>query len=115
MLWERYGIGEELKINDPVTRSPARRNVFWKARDGASPDEASTKLDTLRQRGLISLVCNISVGSWSSRIAERMHRDVEEVRTEVRANLVTGAILVPSGIYALIRAQNGGCAYMTGT
>jgi intracellular sulfur oxidation DsrE/DsrF family protein len=28
---------------------------------------------------------------------------------------VPGAILVPSGIYALIRAQNAGCAYMQGS
>jgi intracellular sulfur oxidation DsrE/DsrF family protein len=42
-------------------------------------------------------------------------RDVEEVQKDVRANLVPGAILVPSGIYALIRAQNAGCAYMPGT
>ncbi len=34
---------------------------------------------------------------------------------ELDANLVSGAILVPSGIYALIRAQNAGCAFMQGT
>jgi intracellular sulfur oxidation DsrE/DsrF family protein len=34
---------------------------------------------------------------------------------EARANLIPGAIVVPSGIYALIRAQNAGCAFMPGT
>lgn len=114
-LWDRYPVGEDTKINDPATHAPARRNVFWKARDGASPQEAATKLSTLQQRGLIILVCNIAANNWATRMAERTHRDAEDVRKEVKANLVPGAILVPSGIYALIRAQNAGCAYMPGT
>jgi intracellular sulfur oxidation DsrE/DsrF family protein len=47
--------------------------------------------------------------------AQKTGRDVEEVRKEVRENLVPGAIAVPSGIFALIRAQNAGCAFMQGT
>ena len=42
-------------------------------------------------------------------------RDPEAVKAEWRENLIPGAILVPSGIYALIRAQNAGCAFMPGT
>lgn len=114
-LWQRYAIGEELKINDPATRTPATRNVFWSGRQGASPGELASMLETLNQRGLISLVCNVSATNWARRIAERSKRDVEQVRAEINANLVPGAILVPSGIYALIRAQNAGCAFMPGT
>jgi hypothetical protein len=66
------------------------------------------------QRGLIGLVCDISVRGWSGRIAERTSQNADGVREEVLANLVPGAILVPSGIYALIRAQNAGAAYMPG-
>jgi len=43
------------------------------------------------------------------------NRKADEVRAEARANLIPGAILVPSGIYALIRAQNAGCAFMPGS
>jgi intracellular sulfur oxidation DsrE/DsrF family protein len=82
---------------------------------GASPDAAAEKIETLSKRGLISLVCNIAAGNVGHSIAERTKQDAESVQREVRANLVPGAILVPSGIYALIRAQNAGCAYMQGT
>ncbi|SRR6266542_1325822 len=115
LLWDRYAIGENTKTNDSATGAPAKRNIFWKARDGASPQESSSTIETLNRRGLISLVCNFSVGNWSRRTAETMHLNVEQVAAEVRANLVPGAILVPSGIYALIRAQNEGCAFMPGT
>ena len=64
---------------------------------------------------MICLVCNIATENWGRRFANKFKRDVAEVQSELKANLVPGAILVPSGIYALIRAQNGGCAYMPGT
>jgi len=52
--------------------------------------------------------------NWAARLAQKLERDVEETRNQVRTGLVPGAILVPSGIFALIRAQNAGCAFMRG-
>ncbi|MEP6495040.1 MAG: hypothetical protein ABJF01_20300 [bacterium] len=111
-MWDRYAIGEDRKIEDSVTRAPARRNIYWRA--GPSGDSSST-IETLHKRGMISLVCNVALGNVGRRLAERTKQKVEDVQTELRANLVPGAILVPSGIYALIRAQNAGCAFMPGT
>ncbi len=111
-IWDKFALGEELKINDRLTHQPARRNPFLKA---ASPNGSSdSSLETLRARGTILLLCNIAMNNWSSRHAEMAKRPVDEVREEVRANLVPGTIVVPSGIFALIRAQNAGCAYMRG-
>jgi intracellular sulfur oxidation DsrE/DsrF family protein len=103
VLWDRYGIGEDAKIDDGRTRLPAKRNVY------------KQQIETLQRRGLISLVCNIALGNWSARAAKRTNRKVDEVLAEARANLIPGTIVVPSGIYALIRAQNAGCAFMPGT
>ena len=64
---------------------------------------------------MISLVCNIALGHMAHDFAERTGRAADDVRQELAANLVPGAVLVPSGIYALIRAQNAGCAYMPGS
>jgi intracellular sulfur oxidation DsrE/DsrF family protein len=114
-MWAKYAIGESRKITDSATHAPAVRNVFWKAAPGASPDASSEKIDTLRTRGLISLVCNIALGSVAYGFAERTKTDVEAVQAEVRANIIPGAFIVPSGIFGLIRAQNAGCAYMEGT
>lgn len=114
-LWARYAIGEDLKLRDPNTRAFATRNVFWQPRAGATGWEAATALEPLQRRGLISLVCNVALGNWASQVARRTQRDPEAVKAEARENLVPGAIVVPSGIYALIRAQNAGCAFMPGT
>jgi hypothetical protein len=115
MLWDKYAVGEDRKINDSATHAPAKRNVFWRAAPGASPDASSSKIETLHKRGMISLVCAIAAGNVARGFAEKSGRNPDEVREEVKANLVPGAILAPSGIYALIRAQNAGCAYMQGT
>lgn len=114
-LWERYAIGEDLKITDQNTKALATRNVFWKPRDGATGWEAQYAIEPLQRRGLISLVCNVALSNMAARMARKLQRDPEVVKAEWRENLIPGAILVPSGIYALIRAQNAGCAYMPGT
>lgn len=112
-IWDKFALGEELKINDRLTQQPARRNPYLKP--NPSNGSSDNSLETLRSRGTILLLCNIAMNNWSSRHAEMTKRPVDEVKEEVRANLVPGAIVVPSGIFALIRAQNAGCAYMRGT
>jgi hypothetical protein len=102
-LWERYAIGADRKVNDPATKAPATRNIY------------RADIEGLQKRGLIDLVCNVSLRDASSGFAKKTNRSAEDVRAEVVANLLPGMILVPSGIYALIRAQNAGCAFMQGT
>lgn len=114
-MWDRYRIGDDMKLNDPATHAPARRNVYWRGHAGSSPESVAEKLETLGRRGVIYLVCNVALTNWARSLAEQTHRDGDSVVTEMRANLIPGAILVPSGIYALIRAQNAGCAWMPGT
>ncbi len=113
-IWEKYKIGEQTKVVDPDTHVSATRNIFWKARDGASPMAAASSISALQQRGLVCLVCNREVKGWANQIAEKTQQKEADVYAELRANLTPGAYLVPSGIFALVRAQNAGCAYMPG-
>jgi intracellular sulfur oxidation DsrE/DsrF family protein len=115
MMWEKYGIGEERKVNDPLTKQPAKRNPWAKAIAGDPAWAVASKLDTLHARGAIFLVCNRASMNWATSAAERMKLDVEAVKNDVRNNLVPGAILMPTGVFALVRAQNAGCAYMRGS
>lgn len=112
-IWAKFPIGEDTKMNDR-DGTPYRRNPFFRPRPGASPESASSKLESLQQRGLILLVCNIAANNVSRRLAETTKRDPEEVKKEVFANFVPGTIVMPSGVFAIMRAQNAGCAYMRG-
>ena len=111
-MWDKYALGESGKITDPATHAPAKRNIYWKSAD---PAMDSQLLSAMTSRGVISLVCNVALSNVGRRLAGQFKQPVADVQNELRANLVPGAILVPSGIYALIRAQNAGCAFMPGT
>jgi hypothetical protein len=96
-------LDDELRVH---LKHEAEINARWLVREARARH---------RPGGMISLVCSIAANNIGYSLAQQSGRDVEEVRREVKANLVPGAILVPFGIYALIRAQNAGCAYMQGT
>jgi intracellular sulfur oxidation DsrE/DsrF family protein len=112
-LWEKYPIGEDTKMNDRDGK-PYRRNPFYRARPGASPESAVTKLESLQQRGVTLLVCNIAANNWARGLAQTVKADVEQVRKDVFANFVPGTLVMPSGVFAIMRAQNAGCALMRG-
>lgn len=114
-MWSRYPIGQDRKLLDAATGKPVQRNIFWQAGPGSSPERAAETIDALQRRGMISLVCNVAVQNWGRSLASDLHLAADDVVRDLKANLIPGAILVPSGIYALIRAQNAGCAYMPGT
>jgi intracellular sulfur oxidation DsrE/DsrF family protein len=114
-LWNRYNIGEDRKVNDPLTKQPALRNPYLKAVAGDPDWAVASKLETLHARGAIFLVCNRASMNWAAGAAERTKKDVEQVRNDVRNGLVPGATLMPTGVFALVRAQNAGCAYMKGS
>jgi intracellular sulfur oxidation DsrE/DsrF family protein len=114
-IWERFPVGEDTKMNDSATKAPYRRNPFYRAAPGASPESAATKIESLQKRGVILLVCNIALNNWTRRMAETTKRDLADAKKDVFANLVPGTIVVPSGVFALMRAQNAGCAYMRGS
>src|SRR5205085_12034107 len=113
-LWASYEIGVKTNVRDPMTHAHARRNPFWSAPAGSPHIHDASTLVALLGRGVTLLICNIAAMNWAARLAQKRERDVEETRNQVRNGLVPGAILVPSGIFALIRAQNAGCAFVRG-
>lgn len=110
-LWEKYGIGEERSVTDQATKAPARRNPFLRAAPNEKESwEISGKIEPLVARGVTALVCNRALMALGSSLAKKANKPVEQVQNDLRAGLVPGAYLMPNGIFALIRAQNAGCA-----
>lgn len=113
-MWDKYQIGAATKTNDRVTGKAATRNTFWRAGEGAADYEIGMSLEDLHRRGTTFLLCNRATMNAAADMARRTGRGEEAVKQEVRENLIPGAILMPDGIFALIRAQNAGAAYMGG-
>lgn len=109
-MWQRFGLGAEYKLADPTTSQPAVRNPFWYRAPDPAPGITLPCLADLQREGAIILACDFALTNLSKRLAGRMNQSAEAIHTTLRANLVTGAFAVPSGIFGLARAQNAGCA-----
>jgi len=116
-LWAKYELGEESKLEDPVTGKYATRNPFFRV----DPDDKRTELSpgaslsALTARGAILLACNRALMHFAVTAAKKRKLDVDQTRAEFRAALLPGVILQPSGIYAVTRAQEAGCTFLKST
>jgi hypothetical protein len=110
--WERFALGAEYAVKDHATQQPATRNPFWHRAPDPAPGIRMPTLGDLMGRGAIVLVCDFALGHLARRLSTKAGRPQADVYRELRAGFVAGAYAVPSGIYGLARAQNGGCAYI---
>jgi hypothetical protein len=109
-LWEKYKFGEATKINDPKTKAPALRNIFWQpaAEDLPLPGMG---IDQLMKDGVLFGVCKVALAFNAMRIAKEMKMDVEEVKKDFFGGILPGVQPLPSGVLAVNRTQEHGCTY----
>lgn len=112
-MWEKYRIGESLKIIDPETKAPARKNPFLRPKSGVLPID-DIALDRLLARGVIFGACNVALQVQSKMLAGNAGVSAEEAAKEWTANVVPGITVIPSGTWGVNRAQEGGCTYCAG-
>lgn len=113
-IWTKYDLGKRLKVKDPTTNKKATRNPFLMVPDGVANFDWLKPITImgLGARGVTFPCCNQATRFLASQIAKWSHQDREAVYTELKANLVPGARLQPTGLYATMRAQQVGAAFM---
>ena len=115
-LWEKYKLGEVFKANDPETGKPATRNPFWKPKPGAfqipGVGEVMIGIDQLQASGAMFCVCDIAFTVYSAAVAKGMNLNADDVRKDWVSGRLPGIQPVPSGVWALGRAQEKQCAYI---
>lgn len=109
-LWAKYSLGERFKIEDKTTKAPAVRNVVTniKAGDMPLPEMA---LEKMQARGVVFGVCNLAITVQSMMIGGAMNLNPEDVGKDMLAGLLPGIVPLPSGVYAVQRAQGAGFTY----
>jgi intracellular sulfur oxidation DsrE/DsrF family protein len=114
-LWSKYHFGEVFKINDPQTKEPALRNAFWQPKEGdfqiPGVGNVPIGINELQESGVMFAVCNMALTVYSAAIAQQMKLDAKGVYNEWVEGLLPKVQLVPSGVWAIGRAQEHGCAY----
>ncbi len=109
-LWEKYKFGEMFKINDDETKAPAIRNAFWQPKPGAFP-LPKIGINELQESGVMLCVCEVALMVFSGMAAAATKQDAATVKKEWEAGILPGIQLVPSGVWAVGRAQEHGCTY----
>ncbi len=126
-MWTKYSIGEERKVKKSVGDGWATRNEYI-GTAAAPAQPASTErpaagsferpqatLSWLGSHGHILLGCDQATRGVAAILAKRAKVDQRVVYEDLKANLVPGVILQPTGVYAVLRAQEAGCAYIRST
>ena len=110
-LWEKYKFGEMFKITDNNTKAAALRNPYYNPQGADFPMAAIEGMQKLQTRGVLFCVCDLALTVYSSFAAQAIGQKPEDVKKDWVSGLLPGIQVVPSGVWALGRAQERGCAY----
>lgn len=108
-LWLKYELSKRIEMKDPVTKVYAKKNLFAKCKT-----EEDDCLELFQKRGGLVGVCNHAIEGMAKGFAKKKKLKEEDVIKEFKDNLLPGIQLMPSGIWAINRAQELGCAFSYG-
>ncbi len=113
-LWAKYKLGETFNIKDDTTDAPSLRNRFWKPNPGYSipgVGQVPIGINELQQSGVMFCVCNMAINVLSAVVADGMKMKHEDVMKDWLSGILPNIQVVPSGLWAVGRAQEHKCAY----
>jgi intracellular sulfur oxidation DsrE/DsrF family protein len=123
-MWAKYGFGDLFKANDvgggfqaaDAATATKTRNPFWNTKPGdfkvPGIGAVPIGIKDLQASGVMFCVCNAAMTVFSAIVADKMNMKPEEVMNDWKANIIPGIQIVPSGVWALGRAQEHKCAYI---
>ncbi|MFN0180110.1 MAG: hypothetical protein ACKVZ0_15015 [Gemmatimonadales bacterium] len=116
-FWDRYGIAKTWNVHDPASRGPFARNpVIERTGAAALPGEfAGFTLEDLLKGGTTVLACSLALRDCAQLIVAQDKVRYEEAMEQVRTMVVPGVVLQPSGIFAVVLAQENGCRFVQGS
>jgi len=114
-LWAKYKLGEMFKINDAENKAPATSNPFWQPKEGTykAPGLGVVKIgiNELQDDGVLFGACDVAMTVYSAVAAMGMNGDPAAIKKEWLAGILPGVQVMPSGVWAVGRAQEHGCSY----
>jgi len=105
-VWAKYKLGDAFSIKEGET--PATKNIFAKVMPLPLP---GTGMEALLASGVMFGVCNVALTVYSAMVAQKSGLDAAAVKADWVAGLLPGTQVVPSGVLAVARTQEKGCAY----
>ena len=113
-FWDKYQIGKTKGAMHPITEQPTDRNpaLLSSKRNEVPPDFDEVALDRFIAHGGIALGCNLAFEECVGFVKSKENLSDADARKQTLTYLVPGVILQPSGVFAVIRAQEAGTTYI---
>jgi len=111
-LWEKYNFGESFEVKDNSTSENSLRNLYYEPKEGDFPVPGIDGIKAMQDRGALFCVCDLALTVYSSFAAQKMNLDPSEVKQEWVDGVLPDIHIVPSGVWALGKAQENGCGYI---
>ncbi|HTE32753.1 MAG TPA: hypothetical protein VK666_20370 [Chryseolinea sp.] len=109
-VWSKYKLGKMFKLTDLSTNVPADRNLYFDPKEGEMPEKGMS-IKALLERGARFCVCDTALTMTSRLYAKTKDVDPLDVKKEWISGIIPGIKVVPSGVWAINRAQENGCSY----
>ena len=110
-LWKKYPLGEMFHMKK-ADGTPYDRNPYYEPQEGDFPLPMIQGIKDMLDRGAMFCVCNLALNVYSGFAAQASGADPKEVYEEWKERVLPGIQIVPSGVWALGRAQEEGCGYI---
>lgn len=111
-VWEKYKLGEVFGVTDNATKAPSLRNPYYEPKEGDFPIQVIQGIKDMQARGAMFCVCNLALSVYSGVVSQKMGLDPKKTYEEWTQAVLPGIQVVPSGVWALGRAQEKGCGYI---
>jgi intracellular sulfur oxidation DsrE/DsrF family protein len=127
-IWEKYQIGDWLKVTDPATGKPAVKNLFYNSKIGLKPQSAGknpddpdstyqdTSMQALQSRGAQFLSCHTALEEQVRVLISRnkLSQTPEDIVKDMLAHTMPGVMVVASMVAAIALLQaEGRYTYIT--
>jgi hypothetical protein len=113
-FWDKHNLAKVETTVHPLTMQPTDRNpaLLASSRNEVPAQFDAMALDQFISRGGIVLACNVALDFLANGIAQREGATADAVRQAALQAMVPGVTLQPSGVFAVLRAQDVGCKYI---
>lgn len=110
--WKKYKIGKQLKLKTMDGKGYAEANPVRTSAPGTPPEFANYNLEQFMKDGGIVLGCALAFGEVVGRVQKQEKLDEKAAQARAASMLIPGVQLQPSGVFAVLRAQEAGCKYL---
>jgi len=112
-FWATYNVGEKKNFKDGASGKFLAANPIASASSAKSPKSADMNIPQFLASGNVVLACHRAFGGVVAHVkkTDKLATD-EEAEAKAVTYLLPGVILQPSGVFAVLRAQEAGCHYI---